>query len=76
MRKYTRPYVGLAKDGGREIFRSVTTPTEAEYGERFFAVIGPFRTTRGALFMKDHGAGNPHCQHVADAERLAKSLHQ
>lgn len=36
------------------------------------AVIGPFRTVRGAEFMRQYGEGNPHCQTVGDAERLAK----
>jgi hypothetical protein len=70
----TKPYVGLIGGGKREVFRSATTPTNDSHGAQYLAVIGPFRTVRGANFMRDHGQGNPHCQCVADAERLAKRL--
>ncbi len=66
----TKVYIGH-KLGFREIFRSSNTPTSAEFPQ-FAAVIGPFRTVRGANFMLKHGYGNPHCQTVSDAERLAK----
>jgi len=66
-----RLYVGLFDDGKREVFRSTATPTAESHGEKYVAVIGPFRTVRGANFMRDHGQGNPHCQCVSDAERLA-----
>lgn len=66
-------YVGLLSDGSRVAFRNVETPTFATHGDRYAAVIGPFRTARGARFMRDHGKGNPHVQTVADAERLALS---
>ena len=56
-------------DAPRQIFRDAETPSPDRYS--FAAVIGPFRTMRGAIFMRDHGRGNPHCQCVADAERLA-----
>lgn len=65
-------YVGCSQ-GKRELFRSKTTPTQSTHGSRFSAVIGPFRTKKGAEFMRDHGTNNPHCQSVADAERLAKT---
>lgn len=64
-------YVGL-KPGKWEVFKSADTPTRASHGDRFAAVIGPFRTMRGARFMADHGRGNPHLQTVGDAERIAK----
>jgi len=64
-------YVGL-EVGKREVFRASSIPTEQTHGVQYAAVIGPFRTIRGARFMRDHGAGNPHCQCVADAERLAR----
>jgi hypothetical protein len=73
----TRVYVGLRADGkGREVFRSATTPVaephpDTHLGPIYSAVIGPFRTRRGAEFMAKFGANNPHCQTVADAERLA-----
>lgn len=63
-------YVGL-QGSKREIFRPVAEPTRESHGDQYAAVIGPFRTVRGAEFMRDNGAGNPHCQCVADAERIA-----
>ena len=69
-----RIYVGIvSRETVRfsEVFRSERTPTRESTGLRYAAVIGPFRTMRGAEFMRDHGAGNPHCQSVRDAERLA-----
>lgn len=70
----SRIYVGLTLDctGRREVFRAVETPTEQSHGAKYGAVIGPFRTKRGAEFMRDYGRGNPHCLSVADAERLAR----
>ena len=67
----TRYYVGV-QSGKREVFTSPRTPTEATHGRMFAAVIGPFRTARGARFMATCGGNNPHCQTVADAERLAR----
>jgi hypothetical protein len=64
-------YVGL-NGAKREIFRSTMEPTREVYCEIYHAVIGPFRTTKGAIFMRDYGANNPHCRNVADAEALAK----
>jgi hypothetical protein len=40
-------YVGCARDGSREIIRSLIEPTEATHGDQFFAAIGPFRTIGG-----------------------------
>lgn len=67
-----KPYVGLIKGGKRETFRSPITPTETDFPQ-YFAVIGPFRTIRGAKFMELYGNNNPHCLTVAQAEKLAKN---
>jgi hypothetical protein len=67
-----RYYVGVCETK-RTAFRSETEPTH-ETHPQFNAVIGPFRTKRGAEFMRDHGGGNPHCQTVRDAERIAKQI--
>ena len=64
-------FVGL-KNGVREVFKSATIPTELSHGHIYNAVIGPFRTIRGARFMALCGANNPHCQDVRNAERIAK----
>jgi hypothetical protein len=72
MSKRNQIWVGC-KLGGREVFRNPTTPTPESHGEKFAAVIGPFRTIRGAAWMAHptRGRDNPHCRTVADAERLA-----
>lgn len=68
-RTYSRPYVGIPSQGGaREVFRSVTVPT-AESHPQFAAVIGPFRTKAGALYMA--GPGAAFARDVAGAERGA-----
>ena len=58
-------------NSNRQIFKAKTEPTEKEYPQ-FIYIIGPFKTLRGAEFMRDYGYNNPHCQHVNDAEKLAK----
>lgn len=68
----TFPYVGIRHDGTRELFRASSGPTEELYGSLYVYVVGPFRTVRGANFMRLYGKNNPHCQCVSDAERLAK----
>ena len=73
--RYTRQYVGIRIDNGlRERFEYVGTPVRETHGHLYAAVIGPFRTVRGARFMAEHGGGNPHLRHVNDAERIAKRL--
>ncbi len=69
----TRNYVGH-RNGRTEVFRSSTVPTFASHGDTYAAVVGPFRTRRGAEFMRDHGQANPHCRCVGDAEKLAFRL--
>lgn len=63
-----RLYLGI-NCGSREIFSSKTIPTK-ELTPEYLYVIGPFRTRRGAEFMRDYGVGNPHCRTVNEAERL------
>lgn len=65
-------YVGISDLGvKRETFTSYSEPTEKSHGHKYAAVIGPFRTKRGAEYMAKYGRNNPHLQHVDDAERLA-----
>lgn len=59
----------------RVLLRLINPPTEESHGEWYMMVIGPFKTMRGAEFMRDYGQNNPHCQSVSDAERLAKQGH-
>lgn len=67
-----RLYVGIVNWNLWQIFKSKTEPTLETHGDRYKAVIGPFRTMRGAAFMSVYGRGNPHCVCVNDAERLGK----
>lgn len=67
-------FVGRLKtqDFPGQIFFAAKEPTEKTFGNRYRYVIGPFETIQGAEFMAKYGWNNPHCQHVDDAERLAK----
>jgi hypothetical protein len=58
--------------GGKEIFQSDTIPTWKSHGGQYAAVVGPFKTVRGAKAMLHYGDGNPHMLTVADAERIGK----
>lgn len=42
------------------------------HGDTYAAVMGPFRTRWAARFTAACGQGNPHIQHVDDAERLCR----
>jgi hypothetical protein len=66
-------YVGiLVASIGREMFQAEATPTTESHGTKYAAVIGPFKTKRGAAYMKQFGQSNPHCQTVSQAEALGK----
>lgn len=70
-----RFYVGARKGGSGikyEVFWTEINPTQKTHGSWYSYVIGPFNSKRGADFMAKYGMGNPHCQSVADAERLAR----
>jgi hypothetical protein len=56
-------------------FNSVSCPTSVSHPD-YYAVIGPFRTKRAAVWASVYGANNPHFQIVADAERLARLFHK
>ena len=62
-------YVGIASTV-RTMFKSATDPTQESHGKMYLACIGPFQTRAAAEYMRDCGQGNPHCQCVADAERI------
>ena len=53
--------------GKYEVFRHTSTPTEEQYPQ-YKAVIGPFKTKRGAKYLVD----NYWCGCVQDAEKLSK----
>lgn len=72
--QYVRPHIGWRKDTGeREILLVDTRPTEREYGERYYATMGPFDTWAGAA-MVANTSPNPHIYHVNDAERIAAEI--
>ena len=66
-------YAGLTKNHAFEAFRATATPTPSTHGDRFRAVVGPFRTRRAALWCEQYGYNNPHGQTVAEMEKLAKA---
>lgn len=66
-------FVGIV--GGsldREVFKHNAVPTELSHGHRYVAVVGDFRTMRGAKWFQRYGKGNPHCRCVTDAEYWAR----
>lgn len=64
-------YVVVGADGRRIAKRETPRTFDTRERETDYAEIGPFRTRRGAEFMRDrHG---PHCVCVSDAEQLAGS---
>ena len=65
-------FVGCNAGKPWEVFRNETIPTHGSHGHLYDAVIGPFRTIRGAKFMETYGRGNPHCRNVCEAEHLAR----
>jgi hypothetical protein len=68
-----RFFVGIDRlTGDYKAFRFHKPPTQANCGDLFAAVIGPFNTRRAAEWAAKYGRGNPHFQHVRDAERLCK----
>lgn len=69
----SRLWVGV-RANVRSVFRAVGVPTHDTHGNLYTLTIGPFRTRAGADFMANSGAGNPHVQCVADAERIAARL--
>lgn len=67
----SKQYVGV--NGTKyQRFASDVEPTRETHGDQYAAVIGPFRTVRGAQYMADHGCGNPHLQTVDNAELYAE----
>lgn len=67
-----RPYVGMVR-GALHFFESVEKPTEKTHGDRFVAVVGPFRTIRAARWAEKFGYMNPHFVCVEDAEVISKA---
>jgi hypothetical protein len=70
LHKSPRWYVGCRRNGAKVPFKTCD-PSERANGRAFFALIGPFRTRRGAEYMAAAGR-SPTCLTVHDAEELAK----
>ena len=62
-------YVVVGADGRRLAKRETPRTFDTRERETDYAEIGPFRTKRGAEFMRDRHS--PHCVCVSDAEQLA-----
>jgi len=54
------------------LFHAAQTPTKESHGQRFLAVIGPFKSKVGASYYARYGQGNPRIHTADDAERLAR----
>jgi hypothetical protein len=67
-------FVGHIKGGKLVAFQCKDTPTADTHGRIYGAVVGPFKTKRAAMWAENNGPGNPHFQHVNDAERLSKEV--
>ena len=68
-----RYYVGFFKGPGGKgrfatWFASPTKPTQESHGRLYDAVVGPFRTKRGAVYMSE----NPSTPSVEQAELWAR----
>jgi hypothetical protein len=74
--KRASAYVGVRRDLRRAVFKAIRMPTRRQYGRRYAYVVGPFKTMRGARYMAEYGANNPHCTCVAQAEWLARQQTQ
>jgi hypothetical protein len=67
-------YVGISALDCKYVAFRADVPDADLYGrykDLYIALIGPFRTKRGAIWAAKYGKGNPHFQHVNDAEKLA-----
>jgi general stress protein YciG len=64
----SRIYLGRNGDT-RTVFQSDIEPTAETHGELYDYAVGPFRTMRAALYMRDH----PYVRDVGEAERLSKA---
>mgnify|MGYP003420727257 FL=1 len=70
--KTAKLYVGTnSKKGVRRAFKSTKTPTEASHGHEFAAVLGPFRTKRGAEWCASHPGAWGSIAQMEDAAREA-----
>lgn len=66
-------YLGRRRQGDLILFRSANTPTKESHGQRFTAVIGPFKSKIGASYFARYGRDNPFIRTAEDAEDLARA---
>jgi hypothetical protein len=66
-----KQYIGVSADKPHTRFTSDKEPTRESHGDEHAAVIGPFKTKRGAEWAEKHGKGNPHFTGVHAAEQFA-----
>lgn len=67
-----RWYIGHKRNGDLVALQTVHGDLESHFHGAYFALTGPFRTKRAALWAEKYGRNNPHFQCVADAERISK----
>lgn len=72
MKARARYWIGM-KSGVYTVFQAIETPTEQTHGHLYGAVIGPFRTHRGATSGKLYAAIlNPSWQTSETATHIAR----
>ena len=64
-------YLGKRKQGDLILFHSAQPPTKESHGQRFTAVIGPFKSRVGASYYARYGQGDARLLTADDVERLA-----
>ncbi|MBI5933823.1 MAG: hypothetical protein HY867_08955 [Chloroflexi bacterium] len=65
-------YLGHRAQGDLILFHSAQPPTKESHGQRFAAVIGPFKSRVGASYYARYGQGDPRLCTAEDVERLAR----
>ncbi len=65
-------YLGRRAQGDLILFHSAQIPTKESHGQRFTAVIGPFKSRVGASYYARYGRDDPRIRNADDAERLAR----
>lgn len=65
-------YLGRRRQGDWILFYSAQPPTKESHGQRFAAVIGPFKSRVGASYYARYGRGDARLCTADDVERLAR----
>lgn len=66
-------FCGIQSGRVKEIFTGIAKGSERDYGYRFDSVMGPFRTYRAAVFVRNFLNENPGAKiSVTKAEKLSR----